>query len=115
VPARGIALSDEIPDDVFALVRIAALKPGDADFSCTASGLAKANHPVFQVRFKNRSTVWRYLNKNTGAPVSATPEPLPLTRFGNAGTKQKPAEGFIKVTSDPVTARITGVFSEIFE
>ena len=116
VPTRGIALSEEIPDSVFALVRIAALKPGDADFSCTAGGLAKARHPVFQIRFKNRSTVWQYFDKSTGALVTTLPLPLPLTRYGQAGTRQRPTEGYVKVAFDPVLpTRITGVFSEIYE
>ncbi|MES2731551.1 MAG: hypothetical protein V4714_07375 [Bacteroidota bacterium] len=115
-PARGILLSDDIPDNVFALIRMAAVRPGNADFSCTTGGLAKIAYPVFQIRFKNRSTFWKYFNKNTGALVSTVPNPLPLTQFGNAGTKQKPSEGIIKVSFDNVIAtKVTGIFSEIFE
>lgn len=114
-PDRGVLLSGDIPDNTFALVRIAAQKPGDADYSCTENKRAKEICPVFQIRFKNRSTIWKYYNKNTGAPVSTQPAPLPLTNYGNAGTKQKPSEG-IKVTFDnSITTKIKEVFSEVFE
>jgi hypothetical protein len=65
-PARGILLSDDIPNNVFALIRIAAVRPGNASFSCTSGGLAKTIHPIFQIRFKNRSTYWKYFDKKTG-------------------------------------------------
>ncbi|QDA61602.1 hypothetical protein [Hymenobacter jejuensis] len=115
-PARGIRLTNGIPDNVFALVQIAAVKPGDLEYSCTSGGLAKPDYPVFQVRFRNRATFWQYFNRSTGAPVSAEPTALPLTVFGNAGTKRKPSEGVIKATFDSADpTRVTGIFSEIFE
>jgi hypothetical protein len=116
-PARGVMLSSEIPDNVFGIINITATNPANADFSCTAAGLAKSNAPVFQIRFKNRSAVWKYLNKNSGAPVSETPNPLPLTNHGNAGVKRKPGESVIKVQfkdNDP-TKRIEKIYTEIFE
>ncbi|MBD2766345.1 hypothetical protein IC235_00385 [Hymenobacter sp. BT664] len=116
VPARGLLLTGGIPDAVFALLRIAAVRPGRADFSCTAAGRARASHPVFQVRFKNRSTNRHYFSRVTGAPVSTDPTPLPLTRFGNAGPKQKPTGDDIKFSFDQLApGRITGLRSEIFE
>ena len=116
VPARGLRLTAGIPDDVFALIRIAAVRPGSADFSCTVAGKARPDYPVFQVRFKNRSTVRHYFNRATGAPTTTDPGPLPLTFSGNAGPKQKPAPEALKLTFDPVVAgRITGIQSNIFE
>jgi hypothetical protein len=112
-PPRGILLSDDIPDQVFAVIQLAAVRPDDDDFSfIDSNGHAKTVGPVFQVRFKNRSTVWRYLNKNTGAVVSTETEPLPLTHFGNAGTKQKPSEGLVKAETSG--GKITRLVSEIF-
>lgn len=116
VPARGLRLTEGIPDDVFALIRIAAVRPGNAAFSCTVAGKARLDYPVFQVRLKNRSTVRHYFNRATGAPTTTDPGPLPLTFFGNAGPKQKPAPEALKLTVDPVVAsRITGIRSNIFE
>lgn len=115
-PPRGVQLSDTIPDNVFAVVRIAAQKPGDAEYSCTAANKAKEAHPVFQIRFKNRSTIWKYYNKNTGSLISTQPTPLPITRYGNAGTKQKPSEGIPKVAFDAIIpTKIKELFSEVFE
>ncbi|MEL7589039.1 MAG: hypothetical protein AAGU19_20175 [Prolixibacteraceae bacterium] len=37
--------------------------------------------PVYEIRFRNRATHWRYIGKNFNQD-SVTPEPLPLTRFG---------------------------------
>jgi hypothetical protein len=116
-PERGIELSSEIPDNVFGIINIAAVKPGDPEYSCTAGGLAKENHPVFQIRFRNRSLTWAYLNKNNGNPVSESASPLPLTFSGNAGTKQKPSSGVIKADhedNNPAN-RIERIFTEIFE
>ena len=116
-PERGILLTHEIPDSVFGLIRIAAINPGNADFSCTNGGVAKDTAPVFQIRFKNRSAFWRYLNKNSGLPVSESSTPLPFTNSGNAGIKRKPGESAVKVkfeNNDP-TKRIEKIYTEIFD
>jgi len=116
VPARGLRLTGGIPDDVFALIRIAAVRPGNADFSCTVAGKARLDYPVFQVRFKNRSTTRHYFSRATGAPTTTDPSPLPLTFAGNAGTKQNPPPEALKLTFDPVVAsRIVSIESNIFE
>lgn len=112
-PVRGIQLSDEITDNVFALIRLSAVREDDEGFSfIDSNGQAKTAAPVFQIRFKNRSTVWQYLNKRTGVVDTTEPNPLPLTYFGNAGTNQKPSAGLVKaVTSD---TRIIQLISEVF-
>ena len=112
-PSRGVRLSSEITDDVFALIRLSAVRADDGDFSLIdSSGHAKTAHPVFQVRFKNRSTVWTYLSKKTGAVDATEPTPLPLTYFGNAGTQQKPSAGLVKAVRSG--AKITQLVSEVF-
>jgi hypothetical protein len=113
VPKRGIELTDDIADNTFALVHLSPVRADDADFSfIDGSGKAKDPHPVFQIRLKNRSTIWRYLNKKTGDVLSTEIQPFPLTYFGNAGTKQKPLEGLVKpVYSD---TRIDKLVSEIY-
>lgn len=116
-PERGILLSGEIPDDVFGLIQIAAINPVNSDFCCIAGGIAKDTAPVFQLRFKNRSAFWRYLNQTNGAPVSESSVPLPFTNSGNSGTKRKPGESLVKVkfeNNDP-TKRIEKIYTEIFE
>lgn len=109
VPERGIELTGDIPDNVFALIRLSVKRPDDNDYSLTGEdGHAKvSNNPVFQIRFKNRSTFWEY--KNTGYVESA---PLPLTYFGNAGTKQKPSQCSVKAVKSG--DKITRIVSEIY-
>lgn len=112
-PARGIMLTDEIPDNVFALIRLSAVRADDDDFSFIGvGGHAKTTNPVFEIRFKNRSTIWKYINKSTGALISTEPAPLPLTHYGNASTKQKPSGGLVKAVKSG--DKITQLVSEIF-
>jgi hypothetical protein len=112
-PPRGVLLTDEIPDSIFALVRVAPVRADAGEFSfIDGGGHPKVPPPVFHVRFKNRSTIWRYLNKTTRAVISTEATPLPLTWFGNAGTKQKPSEGLVK--PEKSGDRITQLVSEIY-
>jgi hypothetical protein len=112
-PARGVLLSSDTPDDAFALISLTAVRPGNAPFSFVdGAGALKAAPPVYQVRFKNRSTFWTYLNKQTGVVTSTEANPLPLTFFGNAGTKQKPSRGLVK--AEQAGSKITRLISEIY-
>jgi hypothetical protein len=113
-PARGITLSDDIADEVAALIRLSPIRENDGDFSFVdGNGQAKTTGPVFQIRFKNRLTTWQYINKSTGAlDITSPTTPLPLTYFGNPGTKQKPSEGLVKAMKSGNT--ITRLVSEIF-
>lgn len=112
-PERGILLTDDIPDSVFLLIHLESMRVEGGDFSLVdINGHPKVASPVFQVHFKNRSTFWRYLNKKTGAVVSTEAAPLSLTNYGNAGTKQKPSEGLVKVEKSG--DKITRLVSEIF-
>jgi hypothetical protein len=43
---------------------------------------------------------------------STEPNPLPLTFFGNAGTKQKPSGGFVK--ADITGTKVNRLVSEIY-
>ena len=112
-PARGVQLSDDITDDVFAVISLTAVRPDDGAFSFVdGAGAPKADPPVYQVRFKNRSTRWTYLDKTTYAPIAASPNPLPLTFFGNAGTKQKPSTDGVKASM--TGTKVTQLISEIY-
>jgi hypothetical protein len=112
-PERGVELSADVTDDVFALISLTAVRADDDSFSFVdGAGAAKDPSPVYQVRFKNRSTFWRYLDKRTGVLSSTEAQPLPLTFFGNAGTKQKPSRGHVK--ADMSGTKITELISEIY-
>ena len=112
-PARGVRLSSDLPDDVFVLVSLTAVRADNDAFSFVdAMNAPKAAAPVYQVRFKNRSTVWTYPDKRTGTVTATEANPPPLTYFGNAGTKQKPSRGFVKAQQNG--AKITGLISEIY-
>jgi len=112
-PARGVLLTEGMPDRVFAVIRITALRPDDEDFSIIdAGGHAKTIGPVFDIRFKSRSTIWQYFDKHSGALISAETDPLPLTHYGNAGSRQKPSQGLVQ--AEKSGDRITGLVSEIF-
>jgi len=115
-PQNGIDINGGLKPDVFAVTEIATVKPGDADYSCTNGGKAREVPPVFHIRFRNRNMFWRYLNKNTGALISESATPLPVTFSGNAGTLQKPSPGGIKMqTAGGVPgARIERLYNEIF-
>jgi hypothetical protein len=118
-PAKGILLNSEIPDNVYALIQIRAVHPTDTAMSCTTGGLVKPTAPVFEVRFKNRRSVWRYKSKTNPALPSTELGSLPLTFFGSAatGANQKPSEGTIKVEFDQNTPpkKITKIISEIYQ
>lgn len=116
-PAKGILLGEEIPDNVSGLIHITAKNPADPNFSCTSAHKAKVKAPLFQIRFKNRSAWWRYMDKRTGAVKSESPSPLPLTFFGNAGLGMKPGDPCIKVQFKKgiPSGRIEKIFTEIFE
>lgn len=123
VPERGILLSADRPDPVFALVNISATKVDDPDFGLIdGNGHPKSEGPVFQIRFKNRLTTWKYYNKVTGAHQFTEPVPLPLTYWGNAGVRRKPTGGDIQYRKTVDDATDPGypsapfrLISEIFE
>lgn len=112
-PARGVLLTDDVADDVFALISLTAVRADDTAFSFVdGAGAPKATPPVYQVRFKSRSTYWTYRDKQTGAVKSTEPNPLPLTFFGKFGSLQKPSRGGIKVELSG--SRVTRIVSEIY-
>lgn len=112
-PARGVQLTDDVPNDIFALITLTAVRSDDDAFSfIDGTGAPKSPTIVYEVRFKNRSTYWTYLDKRTGVIGATEPQPLPLTFFGNAGTRQKPSRGTVK--ADKSGARIMRLISEIY-
>lgn len=94
-PFRGIELTSELPNDIFALIQIDAATTNAGYQIIDHNKLPLSNYPKFEIHLKNRSTIWRYYEKSTGtyvAPWSAVPRPL--TFNGNsspAGTPRKKA------------------------
>jgi hypothetical protein len=130
-PAKGIELLNEWPNDIYALIRIGMVHPTDAYFDVTQNQKAKGKSPVFQIRFKNRSSFWKYLSKvfqirfknrssfwkylskKDGSVISIENDPLPLTFSGNAGTKQKP-QGLVQKGKLNQADTVEHLISEIF-
>ena len=114
LPERGIALTSDVPDQVFALIRLQAERADQDEFSfVTATGSPKSDPPNYQVRFRNRSTFWRYRRKATGAIDLTTTTALPLTAFGNAGPKQKPEPGHLRAEMIGTT-RVGRLVSDVY-
>ncbi|HMG15846.1 MAG TPA: hypothetical protein VK590_10380 [Saprospiraceae bacterium] len=131
VPPKGISLTSDLPNDLFALIRIQSLQSNNV-FSLfkllgspNPSKKVDLREPVFEIRFKNRSTIWKYYDKKVEKTINpdnslfTEANPLPLSFFGNASTatsqRQKPSSGPVKATfdnSDP--PKLTGLISEIF-
>ena len=76
VPARGVQLSADVPDDVFALISLTAdaRRRRRIQFCRCRRARRRTAPPIYQVRFKNRSTIWTYLDKRTGAVNSTEAE-----------------------------------------
>ena len=112
VPERGIQPTPGIPDAVFALIRLTAVRGDNDAFSFVdGSGAPKPDPPVYQVRFKNRSTFWRYLDGRTGAEKSISASPQPFTWLGAAGTLPKPSRRDVKAELNG--GKIVRLISEI--
>jgi hypothetical protein len=114
-PARGIELAADTPPSVAAVIRLSPRRPDDDDFSfAEASGEPRTPPRVFEVHLQNRWTYRRYRNKTTGSVDSTEASPLPLTYFGNAGTRRKPSTTDLGVELDPADpSKITRLISDI--
>ena len=115
-PSGGIEMAADTPPAVAAVIRLLPRRADDAAFSfANANGTPRTPTRVFEVHLRNRWTTWRYRKKGDGSVTATETEPLPLTHFGNAGTKQKPspaAIGFERDNGDP--PKITRLVSDIY-
>lgn len=112
-PEKGILLNDDMPDDLFALIRLTAKRDDDNDFSFIDNdGKPLTKYPVFHLRFKNRHAWWKWIERNSSENLSS--EPLPLTFHGNAaGTNgKKPSSGMVKADLNEQKA-VSRLVSEI--
>lgn len=113
-PAFGIELSDDTPADVIAVIRLAPRRPVESPFNFAAPD-GTPQPRVYEVHLQNRWTTWEYHSKSDGSLTSAEAGPLPLTYFGNAGTKQKPPMSSIRAVFDSsVPPRIARLVSDIY-
>jgi hypothetical protein len=115
-PAGGIELAADTPPAVAAVIRLAPRRADDSAFSYTkANGTPRTPSRVFEVHFRNRWTTWRYRDKGDGTVKATEADPLPLTYFGNAGTKQKPSMTAVGIEFDPGNpAKIARLVSDIY-
>ena len=90
LPSRGILLPEGARADAIALIRIAAKHPSSTHFSCTTDGRARAQAPIFQVRLKNRQTIWRTIDRGNAAAAPIVSGPYPMTRYGAVGPGTTP-------------------------
>lgn len=115
-PAQGIELGSETPPTVAAIIRLAPRRADDNAFSfANANGTVRTPSRVFEVHLRNRWTTWQYRDRGDGSITSTEPDPLPLTHFGNAGSKRKPSTAAISVErdgNDPL--KVTRLVSDIY-
>jgi hypothetical protein len=115
-PPGGIELAIDTPPAVAAVIRLVPRRGDDTAFSfANANGTPRTPTRVFEVHLRNRWTTWRYRKKGDGSITATEADPLPLTHFGNAGTKQKPSTAAIGVerdSGDPL--KITRLVSDIY-
>ena len=112
VPPSGILLPEGAPGDTHALIRIAAHHPSDEDLGCTSGGTAKPVSPRFQLRFKNRFTLWRRFERSSPLTAPTDEGPFPLTHRGNPSTGPKPSGHAVKL--DRAGTAIQSIVSEIY-
>ena len=115
-PPGGIELAIDTPPAVAAVIRLVPRRADDTAFSfANANGTPRTPTRVFEVHLRNRWTTWRYRKKGDGSITATEADPLPLTHFGNAGTKQKPSTAAIGVERDSGDPpKITRLVSDIY-
>ena len=113
-PAFGIELAADTPPQVNAVIRLVPHRSNGSPFNfADPSGQPVAR--VFEVHLQNRWTTWQYFDKRDGAPIPSAADPLPLTHFGNAGSKQKPQPTAIGAVLDNHSPqRIVRLVSDIY-
>lgn len=110
-PPLGFELPAGAPDDTHALIRIRARRPSDEDFSCVRGGELRPRAPRFQLRLKNRHTLWRRIAHGRPRRAPVEEGPYPLTHVGNPSNGSKPTRHALRV--ERVGRAVQRVVSEI--
>jgi len=92
------------------IIRLSPRPPDDKLAFAEKDGAVRTPAPVFEVHLRNRSTLWRY-HQRDGSVATEPGDPLPLSYAGNAGTKQKPSVGALDV--DRMGEGITALYSDV--
>ncbi len=112
-PSRGILLDDDLPGDLFALISLAATRGNNDEFSfIDINGKSLAKYPVYEVRFKNRHTWWKWIGRDGTESLST--EPQPVTYYGNASGSTGPKPSVEMVRTELTGTAISKIVSEIF-
>ena len=115
-PAAGIEMTMGVPPTVAFVMRLTPRRADNDVFSfANANGTVRTPVKVFQVHLRNRWSTWRYRNRSDGSVTDTESDPLPLTYFGNAGSKQKPSTAAIDAERDSTDpSRIVRLVSDIY-
>jgi hypothetical protein len=115
-PPLGIELAADAPPAVAAVIRLTPRRADDNAFSfANSNGAPRTPTRVFEVHLRNRWTTWRYRDQGDGSITATEADPLPLTYFGNAGTKQRPSTASVDVERDSGNPlKITRLVSDIY-
>lgn len=115
-PAGGIELAGDTPPAVAAVIRLVPRRADDTAFSfAKANGTPRTSTRVFEVHLRNRWTTWQYRKKGDGSITATEADPLPLTHFGNAGTKRKPSTAAVSFERDNSSPpKVTRLVSDIY-
>lgn len=101
---RGVVLTDTMPDEVVALIKI---DPATAHFSDPNLP------PTFEVHFKSRATYWRYFDTKQSQYKAENPDYWsPFTLKGGHPDRQKATPDRLKIEKDD-TGKISRLISEI--
>jgi hypothetical protein len=105
-----------VPHTVAFMMRLTPRRADNDAFSfANANGTVRTPVKVFEVHLRNRWSTWRYRNRSDGSVTDTESDPLPLTYFGNAGSKQKPSTAAIEAERDSTDpSRIVRLVSDIY-
>lgn len=113
-PARGVELFERAPRTLVAVLRLeAGLDPGHALSFTTGGGTARTPTRIFEIHLPNRRTTWQYRDRRDGSVTRTETDVLPLTHFGNAGSRRKASRSAIGVerSGDRVTALVSDIYT----
>lgn len=117
VPASGVEMTPDTPQNVVAVIRIVPITGDDSVTMHIVDENGRPRTPtrVFEVHLRNRWTIWRYRSRSTGAVISTEDDVLPLTHRGNAGPKARPTQPLFEPEFDSGTPRrVARLVSDVY-